>query len=751
MASGSKIKNNLVIQGSVTASAYSGDGSALTGINTDTSNLATTSSNSFTGDQTITGSVVATGDSSRTRFLAATLNDLPSATDNHGMFAHVHATGLGYYAHAGNWIPLATSESVANVGVTIPSTYFNSSLLETENISKEFNYATSLNVIEITSSVEGAIIDYRLTHLNTGSRVGTFMYSHDGTNLSYNDLTIPGAGIGGNPALSATLTGSIVSLDIKNAAGFNFSGFAKKFSKLNTQVPIVDPNQSYTLDINPSENALAAYSVRKLSALYTGSAVRVRRNSDQTELDINFLANGGLDATSISTHCGSSPGYVTIWYDQSGNNNHISESNAAYQPELWSGTSFYTAGSKNKPALKPRGAFPLTTPNITPKGVTVVSETGAQYDVLFAGNNYADSFRTGPGYTNWLFNGTAGLFSIPMSPFGANREHHFVSIQKNTYWEGSVNTNAVTTSSLGGDLPIQCLFARSPGGYSSLNDGYGQEFIFWEDSQASNLATLKGDANNYYGIFDDGILINHPNAIAAYSVRQLTTLATSSINIRRVSNNDEQIIGFTPSGDLDKNAIETFCEGTECYVDTWYDQSGNGNDAIQDDTTKQPQIYGGGAVLTKGSKSTLKGVSNSTRLSTANVITLGGDFAVSMVHEVQTNGKMTWGHDTQKYNYHTGAGGRVNGLLSWTNVVSNGGHATYFFNRTGSSAELWQNNTSVGTGTSATGYQFQDVFNAHNNGFGWAYPLQELIFWTSSQSSSFSSIETNTNSYFNIY
>ena len=37
----------------------------------------------------------------------ANLEDLPSATDWHGMFAHVHATGKAYFAHAGAWIPLA--------------------------------------------------------------------------------------------------------------------------------------------------------------------------------------------------------------------------------------------------------------------------------------------------------------------------------------------------------------------------------------------------------------------------------------------------------------------------------------------------------------------------------------------------------------------------------------------------------------------------------------------------------------------
>ena len=36
----------------------------------------------------------------------STEGDLPSASTYHGMFAHVHATGRGYFAHAGAWIPL---------------------------------------------------------------------------------------------------------------------------------------------------------------------------------------------------------------------------------------------------------------------------------------------------------------------------------------------------------------------------------------------------------------------------------------------------------------------------------------------------------------------------------------------------------------------------------------------------------------------------------------------------------------------
>tara|TARA_Y100000287_G_scaffold85379_1_gene67803 strand:+ start:297 stop:3224 length:2928 start_codon:yes stop_codon:yes gene_type:complete len=40
------------------------------------------------------------------------VSDLPSASTYHGMFAHVHATGAGYFAHGGNWIRLANQSEL---------------------------------------------------------------------------------------------------------------------------------------------------------------------------------------------------------------------------------------------------------------------------------------------------------------------------------------------------------------------------------------------------------------------------------------------------------------------------------------------------------------------------------------------------------------------------------------------------------------------------------------------------------------
>lgn len=59
------------------------------------------------------------------------------------------------------------------------------------------------------------------------------------------------------------------------------------------------------------------YSLRKVLPQYSGNCIRIRRNSDNSELDIGFDSVGYLDLTSISAFCGtSSNGYIAKWYDQ---------------------------------------------------------------------------------------------------------------------------------------------------------------------------------------------------------------------------------------------------------------------------------------------------------------------------------------------------------------------------------------------------------------------------------------------------
>ena len=90
----------------------------------------------------------------------------------------------------------------------------------------------------------------------------------------------------------------------------------------------------YLLDKYP--NAVQAISSRLLSTTYIGQCLRVRRSSDNTELDIGFVDNY-MDYVSMATFVGAGNGFVVKRYDQSGNGKHMVQSNAAEQPIIISG------------------------------------------------------------------------------------------------------------------------------------------------------------------------------------------------------------------------------------------------------------------------------------------------------------------------------------------------------------------------------------------------------------------------------
>src|SRR5690606_18773525 len=76
----------------------------------------------------------------------------------------------------------------------------------------------------------------------------------------------------------------------------------------------------------------AAYGMRRLLSDYTGPLIRLRRDSDNTEQDIGYTASGDLDTAALASWLGEANGYITTWYDQSGNANHATQPTAAAQP-----------------------------------------------------------------------------------------------------------------------------------------------------------------------------------------------------------------------------------------------------------------------------------------------------------------------------------------------------------------------------------------------------------------------------------
>jgi len=99
------------------------------------------------------------------------------------------------------------------------------------------------------------------------------------------------------------------------------------------------------LDLVPG--AAAAYSLRSLSNSYADPVVTVRRSSDDDEA--SFTASEVANGT-LSAFCGAGDGFVTQWYDQSGNANHASQTTPGYQPKIVS--SGVVILEEGKPAIE---------------------------------------------------------------------------------------------------------------------------------------------------------------------------------------------------------------------------------------------------------------------------------------------------------------------------------------------------------------------------------------------------------------
>ena len=142
---------------------------------------------------------------------------------------------------------------------------------------------------------------------------------------------------------------------------------------------VVLNSKKYVLDLI-SAIVAAAYSLRRLYASYTGAAIRVQRSLDDAKADIGFTANGDLDTVALLAFVGSGNGFVTTWYDQSGNGRHATQTDPARQPKIVSNGVIET--QNGRPALLFDGIndfFAITSPinsvNATINFVSRLSKT----------------------------------------------------------------------------------------------------------------------------------------------------------------------------------------------------------------------------------------------------------------------------------------------------------------------------------------------------------------------------------------
>jgi hypothetical protein len=275
----------------------------------------------------------------------------------------------------------------------------------------------------------------------------------------------------------------------------------------------VTPIVSLLLDTYP--DAAAAYSLRKLRTAYTGSAIRVRRSSDNTETDIGFVSNQ-LDTAAITTFVGAGNGFVTTWYDQSGNVNNTIQTTSGNQPLIVLAGTLYTLNGKPSvywdnvssqylitanfasPISQPISTYTVSKVEAININASVIydSSTTTGFALLHGGNSESAPLNLSLGINS----GTSiGIESTVVAT-------KLVSVLCNT-----TNTNAfvngvqkvtnqnVGSNSLGG-ITIGNL---RPLGLYNVYSFYGwiSELVFYPSLQTANNTAITNNINSYYSIY----------------------------------------------------------------------------------------------------------------------------------------------------------------------------------------------------------------------------------------------------------
>jgi PKD repeat protein len=317
-------------------------------------------------------------------------------------------------------------------------------------------------------------------------------------------------------SLAQNPTFSFLTLGFKNitllAGKVGAGGVEIKNSFIEILLPLL-------LDAFP--NAEVAYSLRKLRAAYTGSAIRVRRSSDNTEQDIGFNGSNGLDTTALTTFVGAGNGFVTTWYDQSGNGRDVTQTSSANQPQIVS--SGIVVSKNSKPSLDFDGTNDtlLRSGNFlggsAASGFAVSSfdnntraareiiygmqdTTGARYDFLVA----RQASNAGVGFTqNAVDFYVEGLFgSSTFTVTDTNQKLYSMIYENNVIRKLFVNTVEVNSGANNqGILDDGTDFYIGSDIIGDFYiDGKIQEVVIYNANQTTNQALIETNINTYYGI-----------------------------------------------------------------------------------------------------------------------------------------------------------------------------------------------------------------------------------------------------------
>jgi len=291
----------------------------------------------------------------------------------------------------------------------------------------------------------------------------------------------------------------------------------------------VSQNQTQSLLLDTYSGAVVAYSLRKINSTYTGSAIRVRRSSDNTEQNIGFNADGTLNTLSLLAFVGSGNGFVTTWYDQSANSRNAYQTTAAYQPFIVNAGSIVTNGGK--PAIRNTSNGGFFIDNVS------IGATNSMYALIDFGASAREYFGTFGN--SWAFYQPNGEYKASGSAAGSTNAafslNRFIgSLQrysgKMQYYSNSNPHGSEITLSGSPTAPFILGNLIGEGyGYGFIGDQ--QEAIVYDKDMRNSRASIESNINSYYGIYatdtDAQSFINAASITDGTQIRAIDTLVTS--------------------------------------------------------------------------------------------------------------------------------------------------------------------------------------------------------------------------------
>jgi len=404
----------------------------------------------------------------------------------------------------------------------------------------------------------------------------------------------------------------------------------------------------------------AAYSLRLLRTAYTGPCIRVRRSSDNVEADIGFTDAGDLDTVALLAFTGANSGFVTVWYDQSGSARHAIQTTAANQPRI-----------VNAGVVQTLNGLP-TVDQVTINGkLNIPAFSGMTSTIVSA--VYAQA-TTNNGFAPWQLAGSTPVDNLPFTdgiayagPFSTTRPTF-------STWAAAANELIIASA-------VQTGTALGISRNGTQNGTTATSITF----------TLPTTRTIFGGSSGTGF------------VSELIVMSAwdgGPTNRQRLERSQAAYFGVTHADPISG------------FVTAWYDQSGSGRNATQTTAANQPRIVNAGVVHTLNGRPTVDQVSTGRHMiipsfSGMTSATVGAVYAQSTANNASspwllsggTIDHMPWLDATAYCNVFSATRPGF-GLAAWGSVANNLMIATAV--QTGTALAIYKNGVQVGSTQNTT-------------------------------------------------